>query len=1361
MIIEDRTTLRSLKHMLDYAVSDHASDPAVTYKTPDGLVSRTYLELQQETEALSRFFVENGLKGAHAALISINSYQWIVSYFGTVNCGSVMVPLAANETPERLIELIAYADCKVVFLDTLHKGMIPAIKNAAPQVEYIIITDGEAAEGSLALSDIVKEYAGSYTEEPDGDSLCAIVFTSGTTGFPKGVMLTHRNFVLSATCVHTSIPTRTEMCVLPLSHCFAFTASLTKSVVDGKQIFINDGLPNVLDNLRLFRPESISVVPQLAKKLMFGALKFASMRNDLTEQQAVKAFFGGKLVNIVSGGAPMEAEHVIRFAGTGVPVLNGYGMTECAPAISNNAIDGNRPGSVGKPISCMDTIIRDGQVLVKGPSVFKGYYKNPEATAEAFTEDGYFKTGDLGYFDNDGFLFLTGRCKNLILLDNGENVSAEQLEERFAGEVAVKEVVCYGEGNAIIAEVFLDTEFLKENNITDPDAYMINVLQHVNSGLASFQRISRYVIRPVPFKRNASMKIIRTDEHMKSERKITAPVTPTEKLVCSAAAQQLMLKEVGIDDNFFALGGDSLSAVEFALALNIEPQLIYDKPFLGLLAQAIDEMKCSADVENEEEVNSLINETKGGTRSDKAQNILLTGATGFLGAHVLYRLLKEDVTVYVLVRSKERFYNRMKYYFGDISLDNIKVIIGDIEVKHFGLTSELYRELAEKIDTVIHTAANVHHAGDYSDLARTNVDGTNRVIRFAMKADAVLQHTSTVSLHGAGTVIEDRRDADFDEFTLYIGQHYTDNVYIHSKYEAERAVLNARKEGLKANIFRMGNLTWRSSDGVFQKNSEDNGFLHRIRATLKLGIINDNMDKYPMDLTAIDESADAVVLLSLTEDINNIYHIINPNYLPMADMFRLLDVPCRQVSSLETIETVAANSKDRDVMVLKFYSLISARSENVNVKTDFTVNALKACGFEWGQPDERYLKLGDHCLGYEPYEKHPMRSTGGTMSHIQNLFLSVLRGADIPESETVNEWGCIERLPEFAEKLSTKKPFVITFEPALSNPKIKSALDKLPSYTVFTDIKGEPTLTEADAALDMYNSEGCDGVIAIGGGSVLDVSKITALRAGNPDADIDSICKIDSKANRCVPFIAVPTTAGTGSEATIYAVIGDEEGNKKPFISTKFIPQMILLDGELTVSVPAATTAYTGIDALSHIIEASVSLYAPAFYDDLANAAQAAADIMASLETAVKEPDNADARSALLSASHEAGIAFRRTSTGYIHAIAHRLGEIYHIPHGLAIASVLTPVLSASRPYTDNALSALAKACGLEEKPEAFLDAADDLISAVGIDVTSVKVKPEDIDEIVRKAQDEVRVTGYPKPFGDDELKTFIKEYLT
>ena len=183
MLLEDLTSLRNLKHMVSYAAENYGGDPFCTWKTPDGIVSRTYAQFKADTEALCRFYVETGLQGAHAAIIASNSYAWLTAYFGTVSCGSVAVPLAANETPEQLCRLVDFADCKLVFLDQAHLSLVPLLQTQAPQVTQIVLLDGPACGDVQALDDLLKTYAGSYDTEPDGDAICAIVFTSGTTGF--------------------------------------------------------------------------------------------------------------------------------------------------------------------------------------------------------------------------------------------------------------------------------------------------------------------------------------------------------------------------------------------------------------------------------------------------------------------------------------------------------------------------------------------------------------------------------------------------------------------------------------------------------------------------------------------------------------------------------------------------------------------------------------------------------------------------------------------------------------------------------------------------------------------------------------------------------------------------------------------------------------------------------------------------------------------------------------------------------------------------------------------------------------------------------------------------------------------------
>lgn len=1368
----DITQLKNLKQMIDYAASEFGSRDFMQYKTEDGIAHKTYTQLKASCDAFSNMLEKKNLKGAHVAIVGATSFNWIAAYFGTADSSGVCVPLAPNETAEMNCRLMEFADVDVLVFDSKCKALYETAKKSCPDIKLFISSDNMADEFAVNMDDILNEYAGEYYGEPDGDDLCAIVFTSGTTGFPKGVMTTHLNLVYSAVSVHLACPTTKMFCCLPIHHAFCFTANITKSICRGKTVCVNDNLANIIQDLRLFKPDSIVAVPQLVKKIMGAAIKYAASKPEMNQTDAIQEFLGGNIIDIISGGAPLEADVNARFNATGILVLNGYGMTECSPIISNNAVGSFRHGSVGRPIPCMQVKIVNGEILVKGPSVTKGYYKNPEATAEAFTEDGWLHTGDLGHFDDDGYLYITGRCKNLILLDNGENVSAEMLEERFAKEPLVGEVVCFGDNGAIYAEIYPDQAYIKENNITDIDAEITDLLMRINSTLAVYQRISGFVLRNIPFERTASSKIKRGNHAKIKKAEAVLPVTENEEKVFNAVKDLLMIKELSMADNFFAIGGDSLSAVELALTLNIEPQSVYDNPFLFALAKVLDEesKKISQRVEN---INEIIKETRSSAKAEDYKCVLLTGATGFLGIHILKELVDRKIKIYCLVRDEKRLEKQIEYYFGKLDTSGVFCVKGNIEENFLGLSEEVYNDLTKEVDGVFHIAANVNHAGDYSVLEKTNVIGTKNIIDFSVSANAVLHHTSTVSVHGAATVLQKYSKAEFSEDVLDIGQHYWNNVYIHSKYCAEEAVLLARKQGLKANIYRIGNLTWRTTDGKFQKNSENNGFLHRIRAMIKMGVYQDNMDKFPMDFTAVDECAKAFVNLAFLQNTNEIYHLYNHKFLSAKEFLTELGVNYRYVSTAEMIELALANTDDRDIHVYMFYMIISGRSSNVEMHNSFTLARLAETGFEWSVPDKKYLTSTDkdgakgHCFDSEPYKLEPMRNTGGTLTLIQKLTLGVIKDAHITESELFEgENSLMQLCARIKEKYN--RPFIITLEEKYRSQKINGFISQFKNATVYDEIYAEPTVKLTDETTRLYLDNECDCVVAIGGGSVIDTAKITALRAANPESDIDDICKLDSYADECRPLFVAPTTAGTGSEVTLFAVATQEDENKKrPFISDKYLPVAIALEPELTASVPAKSTAFTGIDALSHAVEAYLSLFADSFSDDAALAPEVCKEIFTRLPVCCREPGNLEARAHMQKASFNAGLSFRRIGTGYIHAIAHRLGEFCHIPHGLAIASVFTAVLKAYMPYSADKCAKLAMSAGVGEKElsdienaNLFFEAVDKLISDIGIasDVKAISLREEDIDDIVRRVQDEAKLIGYPRPFSDCQLADLIRK---
>ncbi|MCH5199065.1 MAG: iron-containing alcohol dehydrogenase, partial [Oscillospiraceae bacterium] len=1239
-----------------------------------------------------------------------------------------------------------------------HRLLYERVKSELPAVRcFISISDSSSDKSIPNLSDIFSLFAGEYPGEPDGDALCSIMFTSGTTGFPKGVMLTHRNFIATGTYVHEAYPTQRMMGVLPFHHAFGLTGNITKTMVNARTLCCNDNLQNVFEDFKLYKPHGMLAVPQMIKFMMNAGFRFAKAHPELSEREAFKEFFGGEFSVISSGSAPLDKELNDRYNATGIGVYNGYGMTECAPIVANNVGGFYKSGSVGRLIPCMKAKIENGEILLKGPNVMKGYYKNPQATKEAFTDDGWLKTGDLGFVDNDGYLFITGRCKNLILLDNGENISAEFLENKLYLDPVIKECVAFGENGALYAEIYPDKDLAAANGITDIRSYIDGVINRVNDSLAEFQKIRGVILRETPFEKTASQKIKRGPVHGAAKKNIVLPSTAVQRIVYEAVQETLGANNISITDNFFTVGGNSLNTAELAALLNISPQTIYDHPVLSELSLQIEAFGKEYE-KRFEGINGIIKSSLTDEKSGEYKNILLTGSTGFLGVHILKELVDAGKTVYCLVRDEKRLYSNLKYYFGDFCDPRVIPVIGNIEKNDLGL-GDRYLELADMIDTVFHVAANVHHAGDYADLERTNVFGTKNIIDFCFKANAVLQHTSTVSVHGAATVIEQTENAVFTEDILDIGQSYTDNVYIHSKYRAEEEVLLARTRGLKANIYRIGNLTWRTYDGKFQRNSSDNGFLHRIRAILKLGVYHENMDKYPMDLTAVDECARAYVLLALSGGLNRIYHMFNHNFLDVRDMFNLLGMPFRFASTAETIEIMNANLDDTDIHVYMFYMMISGRSSEVKMINQYTAAELKKLGFLWSEPNRAYLTVfsGDskgQCLGFERTELSPALP-GGNITPIGRITLGVLKNAVIKEPEIISGENSVLKIKEALKSRGLKKPLVITvpFEMKTVSELIRS-LGEVP---VFTDIASEPVVSDTENALNMFLKNGCDCVVGIGGGSVLDTAKITSLRAANPDSFIGDIARLDSECAGGAPLLLAPTTAGTGSESTLFAVVTEEDKNKKrPFTSDKFLPDVIVLDPVLTVSVPKMSTAYTGIDALSHAVESYLSLFAPAFPEDAAFAPKAVKTVFDNLETACHQPDNIDARSGMLNAAFIAGKSFGRIGTGYIHAIAHRLGEFYHVPHGLAISAVFTPVLRAYLPYVSDKLSELSEYCGFGSNAESFISEVENLISRIGINKKLIPYNSDDCFEIARKAQEEAKLVGYPRFFTDIEVRKLV-----
>lgn len=952
---------------------------AYRYLVEDTVVSKTYKEFKKDIYSVASWLVNKGFHGKHIAIIGSSSYHWVTTFLGIACSANVVIPIDKMLPKEDILNLLVLGDADLVFISEEFEPIMRDIENAENGISEVISFSGTRFREILRT-----EHTALPTIDPN--ALAEILFTSGTTGVSKGVMLSQKNIASNINDIYRMDYAQNikkdpvVMSVLPIHHTFELTVDNLGVLYCGATVCINDKVENIVANLNRFKPSVILVVPTIAevfyKKVMQSISsgptkrKFAVAKklNCLLKKFKIDARrklykqllnrFGGNLTNVIVGGAALRREIAETFNEFGINMYQGYGLTECAPLISANYPKENKFGSVGKPVSYMDVKIENEEILVKGPGVMLGYYKNEEATKEAFTEDGYLHTGDLGYFDEEGYLYITGRSKNLIILDNGKNIYPEELEVKIATIEGVKDVMVY-DGNGKICAAIQPTD-INSKEITQG---IRQAVKELNASLPSYKKIVALDFIGRDFPKTTTMKIKRKEAiKMINELVINkavvyvAPETEEQKRIVGAFENVLGRKNIGIKDDFFDLGGYSLLAFEAAALLGIQAQEIYDNPTAEKLERAIVVNKQKAAKEEYINVNELIKHNSSLLRDNEVKYVLLTGATGFLGSHILRELLRRNMHVICLVRNEDKLKGVLKYYFPkEYEFFRYKVRIGDIQLPKLGLSAEEYNYLLNKVDMVIHTAANVNHAGKYEEFERTNVIGTQNVIDFCMQAGAPLQHTSTASIHGSGTVEQNNPDATFDEFSLDIGQNHTQNVYIHSKYKAEELVLLAREEGLKANIFRIGNLTWRMSDGRFQRNSQDNGFLGRFRGLLKIGKYSKELAEYPIDFTPVDECADAYVRLALHNKVNNIYNLYHPQLFTV-DTFKKKYYRRIKKVPRETFEKSLKESiNDKDVAVLSFYNSIASTSKNIPMSNEFTVKELGKLDFKWTKIGVKYL----------------------------------------------------------------------------------------------------------------------------------------------------------------------------------------------------------------------------------------------------------------------------------------------------------------------------------------------------------------------------------------------------------------------
>lgn len=560
------TFIDDMRSLVEEAAQNFPDSTAISYKENywDKEVRKvTFAQWRDDVRNLGTALICNGLREEKVAIVGENSYGWCCSFFAVMAIGAVTVPVDKELPIEDIDGIITTTDCKAVIFgkaseakikEILHNGGLKTVRRLISVNPESSLRDAELDGKSISsLAEMQQNGERAYAEgnnsyydyRIDVNKLASIVFTSGTTGKGKGVMLSQANIALDMTLgMYNFDITRKTLHVLPPHHTFGSTVNYVGHLAQGCEVYISSGIKHVSDEIREQQPTHLILVPaflevmnrkiwttarkegkeKLLKVMMKVSDSLRVLGIDIRKKlfSSVLKSFGGKLELIICGGAKLDEEIINTFDSLGITILNGYGITECSPLISANRNRYRKPGSVGTPIlACRVKIDNpdengEGEICVKGPNVMLGYYNNPEATSEVFDKDGFFHTGDYGKLDEEGWIYITGRKKNLIILSNGKNVYPEEIEADLQKVEGVAEVVVYaGESRVqkdritIVAEIFPDSELLADKGIEDMQSYFEEQVKNLNAKMPPYKAVKRVKLRDSEFQKNTSRKITR------------------------------------------------------------------------------------------------------------------------------------------------------------------------------------------------------------------------------------------------------------------------------------------------------------------------------------------------------------------------------------------------------------------------------------------------------------------------------------------------------------------------------------------------------------------------------------------------------------------------------------------------------------------------------------------------------------------------------------------------------------------------------------------------------------------------------------------------------------------------------------
>ena len=932
----------------------------------------SYSELDCLSNRFARFLIDKGVNPYDkVGLLLQRDENVVISMLACLKLGITYIPVDSRYPDERIEYILQNSKCKYVLINNDRKIEYNSLNIS--NLEYLQYSD-EKIDYTCAINDI-----------------CYMIYTSGSTGLPKGVLISNKNLINFLIAFNKELN-------LNLNDVFLSITTISFDIYEAEILL---SLSNGSTIIYASEEECIN----------FERINQLCLKNKVNVFQATPSKMR-MLINQDSGLECLQNFDKMIFSGecmdynllkklrkfTKSKIFDAYAPTETTIWSTVKNITNEEIISVGKPIGNMKVFILDkkrrilpmftkGELAISGDSVSCGYFENETKTKQAFVnvefqKDIVYLTGDLALINSNLDLEILNRIDNQIKI-NGQRIELEEIESLILDNDNISDTaISYRDKNYLVFFYSLK-DISKDINLNE-------IKENLKNKLPIYMVPQIFIkLDKLPYTLN-NKKDRKTINNIKvelnNEFEIIEPQTELQQVLLEEISKISTLKPIGINTPISIMGIDSLDSIKMQMGLLKKgvkinyTDLLNNQDIIGLEKYILsNNINFNEEAYRiiDEEYKDILNSDNSEIARDKMKNIILTGATGFLGIHILDEILKNnnESIVYCIIRSKEnvkatqRLINNLNFYFDGKYINEIgnriKVIDLDLLDNNF---EEKLNSNVENVNFFIHSAACVKHYGDYEYFKAINVDATENVAKYCLYNNIKLIHASTLSVSGNGFDIginnQKIKKQEFDEKSLYIGQNIS-NVYAKTKFEAECLVLKYMKLGLKANILRYGNLTNRITDLKFQKNIEDNAFLDRISTLFKTNVLPESVKDIYLEFTPIDYAALATYTILNNFVDNKVYHIFNNNHVDIIDYINILnkafDCDINIISNKEFSEVAKKLiNSDEEILSKTLVQDLDENyelnySSNIKVMCEITNEFLRKCGFKWPTIDDRYI----------------------------------------------------------------------------------------------------------------------------------------------------------------------------------------------------------------------------------------------------------------------------------------------------------------------------------------------------------------------------------------------------------------------